>query len=87
MSTPERAPRFEDVLAELRRLVERLEGGQLALDEALGLYERGVALSRHGHQLLEGVERRIEILRAGPEGRADQGEGEAPRLEPAWRDD
>lgn len=59
-------PKFEDVLTELRQLVERLEGGQLALDEALSLYERGVSLSRRGHGLLEGVERRIEELRASP---------------------
>src|SRR5437867_3816259 len=38
---------FEEALAELERIVERLETGTLSLDQSLGEYESGVALSRH----------------------------------------
>ena len=55
----ENAPVFENILEKLEDLVQRLETGGLSLDEALKLYEEGVALTRVGNQLLEGVERRI----------------------------
>ncbi len=58
----EQPPRFENVIGELERLVEQLEAGQLPLDEALSLYERGVKLARVGNELLEGAERRVEEL-------------------------
>jgi exodeoxyribonuclease VII small subunit len=54
--------RFEDVIGALEALVAQLEAGQLPLDEALELYERGVALARQGNALLEGAERRVEEL-------------------------
>ena len=54
--------RFEAVVEELERLVGQLEAGQLPLDEALSIYERGVKLTRQGSQLLEGAERRVEEL-------------------------
>ncbi len=59
---PEEPPRFEAVVEELERLVGQLEAGQLPLDEALSIYERGVKLTRQGNQLLEGAERRVEEL-------------------------
>ena len=40
----------------------RLEHGDLALEESLGLFERGVELSRACHARLEDAERRIEVL-------------------------
>ena len=59
---PEEPRRFEAVVEELERLVGQLEAGQLPLDEALSIYERGVKLTRQGNQLLEGAERRVEEL-------------------------
>lgn len=58
---PAEAP-FETVVDELQRLVAALEAGNLPLDESLRLYERGVALTRQANGLLEGAERRIEVL-------------------------
>jgi exodeoxyribonuclease VII small subunit len=56
---------FEGALAELEDLVERLEGGDLALEQALAAFERGVALSRRCAELLERAEQRIdELVRA-----------------------
>lgn len=53
---------FETALAELDALVKKLEEGDLPLEQSLGLYERGVQLSRFCHARLEDAERRIEIL-------------------------
>jgi exodeoxyribonuclease VII small subunit len=53
---------FEAALTELETIVRRLEQGDLTLENSLGLYERGVALSRFCHAKLEDVERRIELL-------------------------
>lgn len=57
-----RPERFEEIVGALEDLVRALEGGELPLDEALALYERGVGLARKGHTLLEGAERRVEEL-------------------------
>lgn len=69
---------FEEVLARLQSVVERLEGGELSLEDALVVFEQGVALSRAGAQKLDEAERRIELLLGGdgpPETRPLDGEG------------
>src|SRR3954470_2193638 len=53
---------FEAAIAELETIVKKLEEGDLALEQSLQLYERGVQLSRFCHARLEEAERRIEIL-------------------------
>jgi exodeoxyribonuclease VII small subunit len=53
---------FEAAIGELEAIVKKLEEGDLALEQSLGLYERGVQLSRFCHARLEDAERRIEIL-------------------------
>ncbi len=53
---------FEAAIAELETIVKKLEEGDLPLEKALELYERGVHLSRFCHARLEEAERRIEIL-------------------------
>ena len=53
---------FEAAIAELEAIVKKLEEGDLALEQSLALYERGVQLSRFCHARLEEAERRIEIL-------------------------
>ena len=56
---------FEGALDELEALVARLEAGDLALEDALATFERGVALSRRCAELLGAVEQRIdELVRA-----------------------
>jgi exodeoxyribonuclease VII small subunit len=56
---------FEAAIAELETIVRRLEEGDLALEQSLELYERGVRLSRYCHARLEEAERRIEVLAEG----------------------
>jgi exodeoxyribonuclease VII small subunit len=53
---------FEAAIGELETIVKKLEDGDLALEQSLVLYERGVQLSRFCHARLEEAERRIEIL-------------------------
>ena len=55
-------PDFERALAELETLVERLERGDLPLDEALSTFERGVALTRHCQASLKAAQQKVEIL-------------------------
>ncbi len=58
---------FEDAFAQLEEVVRRLEGGDLPLQEALALYERGVALAAHCQGLLDRAELRVTQL-PGEEG-------------------
>ncbi|HEY4341828.1 MAG TPA: exodeoxyribonuclease VII small subunit [Steroidobacteraceae bacterium] len=53
---------FEASLAELEALVERLEQGDLPLDEALKSFERGVALTRQCQGALKAAQQKVEIL-------------------------
>jgi exodeoxyribonuclease VII small subunit len=59
---PSREPDFEQALTELEQLVERLERGDLPLDEALKTFERGVALTRHCQTSLKAAQQKVEIL-------------------------
>ncbi|HYE34401.1 exodeoxyribonuclease VII small subunit [Methylocaldum sp.] len=53
---------FEDSLAELERLVERMEQGSLPLEESLKLFERGVQLTRVCQKALKEAEQKVQIL-------------------------
>jgi exodeoxyribonuclease VII small subunit len=61
---------FEEALRELERIVGRLESGDAALDEAIGLYERGDRLRRQCAARLDAAQARIEQIRTDAEGRA-----------------
>lgn len=58
----ESSPAFEDILGRLSHVVERLESGEIALEESLALFEEGVRLSRIGAARLDEAERRVERL-------------------------
>ena len=53
---------FEAALEELEGLVERMEEGELSLEESLKTYERGIELSRACQKSLDAAEQRIQIL-------------------------
>ena len=53
---------FEDQLAELEKIVERLERGDLTLEENVSLFERGVYLSDACKAQLSSAESRIQVL-------------------------
>ena len=54
--------RFEDQLAKLEEIVDRLEDESVGLEEALGLFENGMELARHCRTRLEEVELRVTQL-------------------------
>ena len=56
-------PSFEQLYARLEEVTERLEGGDLSLEQSVALYEEGMELARRCQQLLGDVEQRIETLR------------------------
>ncbi len=57
---------FEAAYTRLQAAVERLQEGNLPLDNALGAYEEGIALSRHCQTLLERAELRVQVLDRPP---------------------
>lgn len=55
-------PDFERALAELEATVDKLEHGELSLEDALAHFERGVALARECQASLKQAEQKVEIL-------------------------
>jgi exodeoxyribonuclease VII small subunit len=53
---------YEEAFEELETLVERLESGELALEESLALFERGQALAARCSELLEQAELKLRQL-------------------------
>ena len=76
--TPKPAPQpspvadFEASLDALEQLVEKMEHGELSLEESLAAYERGVGLYRRCQAALEQAELRVRLL--SDPGNADSGE-------------
>ena len=53
---------FETAYAELDGIIARLESGELPLEDAVALYERGRQLAAHCQTLLDGAELRVSQL-------------------------
>lgn len=53
---------FEEALLELEGIVEKLEKGQLSLDESLMLFEKGIKLVRECNDKLKSAQQRVEKL-------------------------
>ena len=53
---------FEQSLTELQTLVERLESGELSLEESLGAFEQGIRLTRECQTSLSQAEQKVQIL-------------------------
>lgn len=58
---------FEDAIAELQSVVEKLEAGKVALEDSLALYERGVALVKICNKRLDAAQQRVSAVRLGGE--------------------
>ena len=59
---PPAPPSFEQSLVELESIVDALERGDMTLEESLGAFERGVALTRACQKALDAAEQRVRIL-------------------------
>jgi len=53
---------FEKALAELEQIVQKLERGDVPLEESVAIYERGEALKRRCDELLKQAEARVEKI-------------------------
>ena len=61
---------FEEALAALEGIVQDLEGGEVALDQSIAIYERGEALKKHCGELLKAAEDRVEKIKLDRQGNA-----------------
>ncbi|GEM_PF-1302342 len=59
---PETGRSFEDDLKELENIVNRLDSGELALEESIEAFERGVHLVKRLNKRLDEIERKVELL-------------------------
>jgi exodeoxyribonuclease VII small subunit len=73
-ATPVAQMSFEEALAELEGIVQKLERGQLDLESSIQAYERGTALRAHCAEKLRQVQLRVEKLTLDREGN--------PKLQP-----
>jgi len=53
---------FEAALKKLEEVVEKLESGEVSLDQSLKLFEQGIGLVRQCSQRLDEVENRVQML-------------------------
>jgi len=53
---------FEEAIARLDEIVQRLEEGNIALDESLNLFEEGIGLAKYCSERLDAAEGRLQIL-------------------------
>jgi exodeoxyribonuclease VII small subunit len=77
-TAPDTGASFEAALVRLTAVVERLESGELGLEESLALFEEGVRLARAAQERLDGAEKRVEELVA----RDENGDPVSRELEP-----
>ncbi len=68
-------PDFEEALAELEALVEKMESGELKLDDSLKHFRRGVELTRLCQQVLDQAQQTVEELMV-PENEASTAGGQ-----------
>ena len=61
---------FERAIEELEDIVDRLEKGNVPLEESIGLYERGEALKRRCEELLRQAEARVDKITTDANGQA-----------------
>ena len=53
---------FEKSLSELEEIVEKLERGEMSLDESIEIFQKGVTLSKDLSKMLDEIEKKITLL-------------------------
>jgi len=76
-----RSERFEDYLSRVEKIVADLEEGNLPLEDSLAKYEAGVKALRQCYEILQGMEKRIEILVKDQKGQRRAQPFKKPRTE------
>ena len=80
-----KGPSFEEALQQLEQIVQKLEKGELPLEESLKLYEEGIRLSRLCHGKLEEAEGKIEMLMKDARGEPILDKDGRPKTKPLPR--
>ena len=62
MASKDKKPTFEDAFTQLRETVEALEAGNLSLEEATGLFDRGMKLAKTCNEMLSAAELQVSRL-------------------------
>ena len=76
--SPGTTERFDEILSRLRGVVDKLEAGNLPLEESLKFFEEGIALCRRGATILDSAERKVEVLLSTSGGTARTAPFETP---------
>jgi exodeoxyribonuclease VII small subunit len=58
----EKLPDLETSMGEITQLIEKMEQGELTLDQSLGHFERGITLVKHCQKILSDAEQKVQIL-------------------------
>jgi exodeoxyribonuclease VII small subunit len=66
--TKKKSEQFEEALKNLERIVEKLERGDLPLEEALAAFTEGVRLVQLCHKKLEDAENQVQLLLKNQQG-------------------
>ena len=53
---------FESSLAEINTVIEKMEHGDLSLEQSLNHFERGIKLIKHAQKILQEAEQKVQIL-------------------------
>ena len=64
----EKKKNFEESIAELEKIVEAMENGEMGLEDMVAAFERGQKLVKDCGRRLDEIERRIEVIRQGADG-------------------
>ena len=62
MTKKTKLPDIESSLAEITTLIEKMEQGELTLEDSLTCFERGITLIKHSQKILHDAEQKVQIL-------------------------
>ena len=62
MTKKAKTPDLESSLTEITALIEKMEAGELSLDQSLSHFERGIKLIKHCQKILREAEQKVQIL-------------------------
>lgn len=66
------AEKFEDSINKLEEIVNKLEAGDVTLDESLSLFEQGIKLSKSCQKMLDNAEKKVSVLLANDSGEMEK---------------
>jgi exodeoxyribonuclease VII small subunit len=62
MTKKTKLPDIESSLEEITSLIEKMEHGDLSLEQSLASFERGITLIKHSQKILQEAEQKVQIL-------------------------